>query len=101
MKTIFPIEMVVKKGGSDSILKLYLSDRSYYWLMEKEPSKVIIHFGKRSFSNPTEGEWRKYHSFNNSKTISHYLNESFAYNDVLKFVAVEDKDGYLHFIYVG
>lgn len=100
MKTVYPVEMIVKKGGSDSILKLYLKNKSDYWLVNKELRKVIIHFGEESYSNPTKEEWCTYHSFNNSKTISVFLSQHFALNDLLKFEVVEDKYGFLHFIHI-
>lgn len=100
MKVIYPVCLSVKKGGKDTIWKLYLNSKFDHWLANKESEKVFIHFGKESFSNPTKGEWNTYHSFNNSKTISLYLQQHFSLDDKLTFYAIEDKEGYLHFIYV-
>lgn len=100
MKTVYPVEMIVKKGGSDSILKLFLKNKVDYWLVNKAPEKVVVHFGEKSFTNPTKGEWYTYHSFNNSRTISEFLSQHFALNDLLKFEVVEDKYGFLHFIHI-
>lgn len=100
MIILYPIELVVQRGGSDTITKLYLMNRKDHWLAEKETDKVIVHFGKDSFSNPTDGEWHTYHSFNGANTFSPYLIQHFPLGAVLQFAVVEDKDGYLHFLHV-
>lgn len=99
MKVVYPIKMTVKKGGTDSIRKLYFGKEADM-ISCYAPDKIILHFGSQAISGATPGELRNYHSLNGPLINSFLHNEGFDLESSLSFTAVEDKYDVLHLVHV-
>lgn len=92
--------MIVKKGGSDSIRKLYFGKEADM-ISSYDPDKIILHFGSQSITGATPGELQKHHSLNGPLINTFLHNEGFDLESSLSFTAIEDKYGVLHLVYVN
>ena len=98
MKSFYPFTLTVKKGGNDSIRKLYAQpNQCRSWMANLDPKQIIIHLGNESIINPTSGLLKRF-SLNKRKISNWLICNGYQLDDQLTFLVVEDSLGYTHFL---